>query len=252
MTVLVGVRCTDGVVVGADSVATSAMGNNMLLQIQTDKLFIVGDRIIVAGTGSVGLGQRFHNVLQKAWSDKVFSKPCWDCLRQLTTSALQDFGSTGVQQRPPIGIGFGALLAAPLDDKAQLVEFGSADLQPEMKDGKVHFVSMGSGQMLADPFVAFISRVLWKGEPPDVKAGMFGVYWALDHTIKYAPGGVGPPIKLAVLQRRKGQWNARLLEEDELQEQAQHIAQIEDRFGSRPAQAINEATVEPPPVPPAS
>jgi hypothetical protein len=38
------------------------------------------------------------------------------------------------------------------------------DFQPEIKRGKLFFVSMGSGQPLADPFLAFVKRVLWKDQ----------------------------------------------------------------------------------------
>jgi hypothetical protein len=37
--------------------------------------------------------------------------------------------------------------------------------------------------MLADPFLAFINRVLWKGVLPTIEMGRLGVYWTLDHTI---------------------------------------------------------------------
>jgi hypothetical protein len=252
MTVLVGVQCTDGVVIGADSIATSAIGRSPLIQTATDKLAIVGDRVIVAGTGSVGLGQRFIGVVGKAWETKVFQKARWDCLKGITAEAVRDFQSTGVPQTTQSGFGYGALLAAPLEDHACLVEFGLPDMQPEVKSGKLNFVSMGSGQVLADPFLAFASRVLWGESTPDVRTAMFGVYWALSHTISIAPGGVGGPIKIATLRRKKGQWAAELMEETELQEHAQHIAQIEARIGDYPKTVLEAATASPPPAPPAN
>jgi hypothetical protein len=62
------------------------------------------------------------------------------------------------------------------------------DFQPEIKRGKLFFVSMGSGQPLADPFLAFVKRVLWKDQTPTVDAAKIGVYWALSHTIDCASG----------------------------------------------------------------
>ena len=72
MTVLIGVRCTDGVVIGADSAATSAAGNIHLLKLASDKIVIVGDRVIVAGTGQIGLGQRFAEQVKHAHEAKLF------------------------------------------------------------------------------------------------------------------------------------------------------------------------------------
>jgi len=251
MTVLVGVLCTDGVVIGADSIATSSSGPHRLIQIRSDdKIRIIGDRVIIAGTGSVGLGQRFEAIVQKSWNEKTFQKAPLECVRHLSGATLKDFSETGVQRHPQNGIGFGALLACPFGDKPELTEFGWTDFQPERKTPRMHFVSTGSGQVLADPFLAFASRVLWKEQQPDVKTASFGVYWALDHAIKYAPGGVGEPIAIATLRREKGTWTARLLKEEEMQEQAQHIAEIEQRIGNYPSEIITQAQPTTPPTPP--
>jgi hypothetical protein len=77
---------------------------------------------------------------------------------------------------PQLGLQFGALIGAYLEQAPRLVEFGSMDFQPEFKEGKLFFVSAGSGQLLADPFLAFVSRVLWKGMMPTVELARFGVY----------------------------------------------------------------------------
>ena len=253
MTVLVGVKCSDGVVIGADSIATSAHGNSRLLQTQTDKIQIIEDKLIVAASGSVGLSQRFTNVVYSSWKNKLFMKDPWECLKAISASTIQDFRSTHVPYTlPPQGLGFsfGALLAAPIGDQPYLVEYDGINFQPELRDGKPIFVSVGSGQLLAEPFVAFVSRVLWQEKVPDVKTAMFGVYWALDHTINFAPGGVGEPIKIATLRREKGQWKSRLLDDNELQEQAQHIEEIETRLGQYPKEILEEPKIEAPPTPP--
>ena len=74
-------------------------------------------------------------------------------------------------------------------------------------------------------------------------------FGALIHTVAYAPGGVGEPISLAVLQRVKGQWRARKLEEPEQQEQREYIDEVEAMIGDYSRKAINEAAVSEPPKP---
>lgn len=252
MTVLVGVLCSDGVVIGADSIATSSAGMHPIIRMPSDdKIKIVADRIIIAGTGSVGLSQRFHSIVQSHWDGKGFANPANQCVKEMAEKAVKDFQGTGTPRTPQSGFGFGAMVAAPISDKPELVEYGLLDFQPERKTPKLHFVSMGSGQLLADPFLAFVSRVLWAGKQPDVKTAMFGVYWALDHAIKYAPGGVGEPIVVATLQRESGQWRARIAEREALQEQSQHIAEIESRIARYPADIITQAPAAVPPAPPA-
>jgi hypothetical protein len=250
LTIVVGVRCTDGIVIGADSAATSALGQQPMVRLPTDKLAIIGGKVIVAGTGAVGLGQRFQAFVQNAWDTNVFQQKCIDCALNLAANTVGNFKATHVPYNQHAGWGYGALLAGAFADGPGLAEFGLLDFQPELKTGKLHFVTMGSGQLLADPFVAFVSRVLWGKEMPDVRNAMFGVYWALQHTIDCAPGGVGGPIKIATLQQIDGDWLARIVEEEALQEQAQHIAEIEKRISAYPAEILAEAAVELPPAPP--
>jgi hypothetical protein len=221
------------------------------MQMSTDKLAVVGDRVIVAGTGAVGLGQRFQSIVHQAWDAKAFGGKCIECCRGLTHNAVNDFKNTSVPFSREEGWGFGALMAAPLEDRPQLVEFGVLDFQPEIKNEKLHFVSMGSGQMLAEPFMGFISRVIWGGNPPDVQSATLGVFWALRHAIQMAPGGVGEPIRIATLRREKGQWKARILEDEELQEPSQHIAAIEERIRLYPGDVLRDAAAVPEPPKPA-
>jgi hypothetical protein len=145
------------------------------------------------------------------------------------------------------GLRFGALIAAVHNDQAFLTEYATTDFQPEIKQGNLFYVSMGSGQLLADPFLAFVSRVMWKNVVPTVDEARFGVYWVLDHTIKLAPGKVGPPIRLAALRRINGAWTAK---EQDTQEAAQYVSELEDYIrGFAPQAPIEEAKAEPVPKP---
>ena len=252
VTVLVAAKCSDGIVVGADSRATSAVGSQSLMSVPSeDKIKIIDGKIIIAGTGSVGLGQRFNFIVEQLHAAGVISaQPCLSSCKVIAASAIQDFTSTGIQCRPSIGYGFGALLAAPMPDEGELVEFSLPDFQPERKLGKLHYVSMGSGQILADPFLAFVSRVLRNKKEPSVQLAKLGLHWALSHSIAFAPGGVGGPIQMATLQKELGGWKASLLLEDELGELEQHIGEIETRIVSYPTDIIKQAEVVPPPAPP--
>jgi hypothetical protein len=155
--------------------------------------------------------------------------------------------SSGTPYNPQFGgFGFGALLGTMIDVDPCLIEFATNNFQPEYKEKKMFFVSMGSGQPLADPFLAFVSRVLWKNTLPDVKNGRFGLYWALTHTLKYAPGLVGHPIRLATLSKRENAWIAS--ENDDYQEAEQFIASIEARIGASISEPSAETVAEPAPV----
>jgi 20S proteasome alpha/beta subunit len=65
MTVLVGVLCADGVVVGSDSSATFSAARNLnTIEQPVRKTFLVGSDVIFATTGAGGLGQRLEYILQ--------------------------------------------------------------------------------------------------------------------------------------------------------------------------------------------
>ncbi len=67
MTILVGVKCSDGVVIGADSAVTSApvLGMNVMTETGASKIEIPfgAEPLIAATTGSVGMSLRFFDEL---------------------------------------------------------------------------------------------------------------------------------------------------------------------------------------------
>jgi hypothetical protein len=232
VTIIVGVKCTDGIVIGSDSIATSAAGVTPIMQIESnDKIRIFADKIVIATTGSIGYTQRLHLQIDACIKGNVFVNYKHDRLTQhIAKIFLADLQSSLAPNYPQVGINFGALMAAVIDGAPCLIEFATNNFQPEYKEKKMFFVSMGSGQPLADPFLAFVSRVLWKDNLPDVRLGRFGLYWVLLHTLKYAPGMVGHPIRLATLTKKGENWAALMAEDN--QEAEQFITSIEDRIGT--------------------
>lgn len=73
MTVVVGIRCTDGVVIGSDSAMTFGRSpqHPTIEQFHPNKIDIVGSNIIVTGTGHIGLGQRFTHEVEKVSNSDV-------------------------------------------------------------------------------------------------------------------------------------------------------------------------------------
>ena len=250
MTVLVGVYCADGVVIGSDSAATSSHGRTPLIKQNVTKIDTLGDKLVFATTGSVGLHQRFRNHIQAEWNEKGFQNDPHTVATSLCRRTIADFQSTGVPIDPQLGLNFGALLAAPISDKHHLVEFATIDFQPEIKGEEMHFVSMGSGQVLAEPFLGFMHRVFWMDDLPALNEGIFGAVWALNHTIDLVPGMVGGPVQLATLERgKKGQWQARKLSEDELGEHLETCDAMEQHIRQFRIDKPDDKAEEPP-VPP--
>ena len=214
MTALVGIICADGIVVGSDSSATFTQGQRVpTIEQKVRKVEIISGQVILAGTGSIGLGQRFSELVRDYWQDgKGRGKSHIEVAKDLSRAGIEDFGSTHVSK----GL-YGALLAFPsAKGGPKLCEFALADFQPEFKDTKMWFVSMGSGQQITDPFLGFMRRVFWGDSPPSLVDGIFAVTWTLNHVIELNPGGINGPPQIAVLDAKRG--TATLLGDAEIQE----------------------------------
>ena len=147
MTVLVGALCSDGAVIGADSIATSAAGIHPLIQIRSDdKLVTVSDQVIIATTGAVGLSQRFHAIVAECVAGGILNLPCIQGIKGISNRVLQDFGSTFVPRNAQGALGFGAMLAAPICDQPELIEFDVINMQPERKTGRLHLCQWAPGR----------------------------------------------------------------------------------------------------------
>jgi hypothetical protein len=239
MTAIVGVLCRDGLVIGTDSSTTfgSGMGDRTIEQ-PSEKLKIYADLVIVAGTGQVGLGQRFGSVIEGAYADRVFvgTQHCVSVGKELCKRAIADFVSTGVKMGQ-----YGALIGFALGEKPYLCEFPVSDFQPEFKTETLWYCSMGSGQPITDPFLAFMREVFWGAGLPSVQDATFAVTWTLDHAVQINPGGINGPVRIAVLERHSGKFRARVLDDSDLEEHRQNIDQAKERLRSFPASQSADA-----------
>lgn len=222
MTSLVGVLCKDGVVIGADSSTTFGTAGTRTIEQTTQKIDLIWGKVIVAGTGQVGLNQRFCQVVNKRWTPLQNTKPsAIDIAKDFAKYGIEDFSHTYAK----LGT-FGALVAFPAGDKAHLCEFDVGDFQPELKTERIWYASMGSAQHITDTFLAFIRGVFWQGGLPTVQEAMFAVVWTLDHAVEINPGGVNAPLLLATLSKNdKHQWTTQIFDDDALGEHRQNIAE---------------------------
>jgi len=219
LTSIVGVYCEDGVVIGTDSSTTFGDGITPTIEQPSEKLKIIGDRIIIAGTGQVGLGQRFISVVQKEHEGRVLEgKSGLEVAKIFSRKAIDDFLETHAPANS-----YGALVAYPTGSKSNLCEFAVKDFQPEMKNENIWYVSMGSARFITDTFLAFIREVFWNNGIPNVNDAIFAVYWTLQHAVAINPGGVNDPIRIAVLDKTSGKLRARILDDEDLFEHQENI-----------------------------
>lgn len=226
MTAIVGIFCNNGVVIGSDSSSTFVHGAAFrTIEQPSNKVCIIDNNVIIVGTGPVGVGQRFCAIVKEAWQKKFFQNPALEIAKGLTAASIDDLKKTFAQP----GM-YGSLVAFPAEKKHHLCEFALSDFQPEFKTKDLWYCSMGVAQPITDPFLGLIREIYWHNTPPDLNDGIFAATWTLDHAIKVNPGGVNGPIKIAILESRKGQFKAREIDETELAEHRQHIEDVKDQL----------------------
>ena len=251
MTAIVGIRCRDGVVIGADSSATFAdLNNNRIIEQPTKhKIRIIDNHMILTGTGPVGYAQRFHAVVKRLYDQKEFQgKSGLEISKLLSREALKDFNETGFTE-----VGYTAFAAFPANEGATLCELagGRNRFQPELKEpDDLWFVSSGSGEHITDPLLALCAQLVWPDGAPDIGGGVFMALWALTHACNVNAGGIKGPIDIAVLAKdKKGKFRATKLDADELAEHKNMIDEATSHFSKFKDVLEGEETEATVPVP---
>ena len=226
MTLVIGVLCGDGIVIGADSIATLATpkGQPTVEQKLDSKVHKVDDSMLYAFSGDIGLGQDVLHSVSKSW-ERNKSKSKQNIRKNLTkavvdpieeyakrTNHIRRVLPNDLAYEPPI-ISIVALVAK---DEPTLIRY-SLEGHPEEVTGGLSFAAIGSGQDDAEPFLAFVKRVAWNDKQPrTVKQGIVGVLWALQYVSDSNTSiGVGGPFSIGVLEKTQGEWKASVHKEDD-------------------------------------
>jgi 20S proteasome alpha/beta subunit len=272
MTLIVGIKCKDGIVLGADGAATYAvMGQSTIRQVIKKKLRLLGTQGIVGVSGPVGIGQRFAGELEtirnqgvpisnsnppkRQTLDKFKPHEAMGVLRQVLWQIIgaemdiaRHMTQTIGNPSPIHSCLSQSLVCLMIGNEPCLIQFDQQGA-PELATEDLPFVAIGSGQLIADPFLAFLRRIYWPNRLPDVDEGVFTTIWALHHAIETHPGGVGPPIQIVTFRQEADKaWRAKEMPEQIWQEHLQFIKSIEGELASVPRK-LQEGKAQGPPVP---
>jgi hypothetical protein len=171
MTVIVGILCSDGAVIGTDSAMAAGRAGRYTIERQDGnvlKIEVIEDNIITAYTGAAGLGQRFNDqvattirALRQPFQQPqlvpgigVIGTPIQQALfnrvrpgaipydeigpveigRIVSQVVIGDFQRTqSIQQQSTNGWGLGALFAFVTAGEPQLIDFDTVQFHPELK-----------------------------------------------------------------------------------------------------------------------
>ncbi len=250
MTLIIGIKCTEGVILASDGAVTGTITQ------QTKKLSIIENCIIIGSSGPVGLSQRLAGTLGYYCKDGSYaSKDAFVLMTELAQQfrghvQLESAMAQSIQNLAPWADSIWqsyTLVALPLLGSVRLFSFDMACAPTEATDSLPYF-SVGSGNYLAEPFLAFVKRLLWGGTLPDLGSGIFSAVWAMDHAIRTSPGGVSNPIQVIILREVNRSFHARELSELELGEHLQAVKSAEKSISSEITNI--DVHVPPPPIPP--
>jgi len=241
VSLVIGLKCSNGIIVGADSAATFGGLMRETIRQTARKIHVVDDRVLIGCAGLVGLGQRYMGELHEMLSeDRDYSTlPPYRLmahLQQLFTDATQEtmqslalakrFSELGV-----LNAGLAGTIVA-MKSAGELALFSFDEVcNPEGATADLPFVSVGSGQSLADPFLAHLKRVLWGDEQPHMALGALGVIWTLQHVIGVNPGGISPPLEVYQMTLDgAGEVHIEAMHPDSVSDAESQIVDIETRM----------------------
>jgi hypothetical protein len=217
MTVAIGFFCSDGAVIGVDSMLTPSMGGLNVGHHKARKVEVLAGQQVYAFAGDQGQAHRFKFIAEGNHALPASAPNPIDYPLVLTSTLIKQFIATGINN----SININALLMFPHNGACQCCAFEGA-MQPRLLDQHHYYVALGSGKLSADPFLRFLVDIFCEG-PPTVREAIFLTTWTIQHVIDTNPGGVAGPIRIAVLESVKNQWQARELPEDEIAEHQQAV-----------------------------
>jgi hypothetical protein len=89
---------------------------------------------------------------------------------------------------------------------------------------------MGSGQVMADPFIAHVNHMLFGSGVPKLNEGRLLVAWTLRHVIAFNTGGVGGEMQIQALEKVNGKWTVHGVDVGEIQQQVTDIEKYVGRY----------------------
>lgn len=263
MTLIIGVRCTDGVVIAADSAVTmgSVVGGTTAELTVGRKLSILHDSMIVGFSGFTGLAYRLTETLREQ-HPSFKTKPAHKALEKIREHLLPTVESelkmarvvaetTRSQEALQTAI-FSILIGIPLNGAPQLISLDQ-NCSPDLVGQDVVFATVGSGQRVADPFMGFVREVLWPARGcPGLREGTLGALWAMRHAIRTNTGGVGGTTQVMILRKDGNDFRASELDSAVASEHDEAINDLEKHIkGWREQMGQPASSVPPSATPPA-
>jgi 20S proteasome alpha/beta subunit len=233
MTVVVGIYCSDGIVVAADSALTIS---GVVEQEYHKKIACFDSNLMVGFAGDLGFAQRFRQVIKDIWNTNnlpiLETVETHQIIKEFCSKGIMEFLSTQ-RQDAPINIPSGFILGFVHKGKHSLINLPAGGFQPLVINENLPFCSIGSGHFITNPFLSFIKDVFWGGKSiPTVSVGIFSAIMALKLAIQVNAGGINSPIHVGVIEKKREEYKCRMLHEDEISQHESNYNEAVLHFAS--------------------
>jgi hypothetical protein len=207
----------------SDSAATYAAGGmHTIGQQPATKLRKLGNSILYSSTGAVGMSQMIAEGIETRWASdihkkavspvqvmEILSRDISDRCQHLFRSAAM-LGQAGMRHAQ-LDVSCRSLIAMPVLDQACMFQFAETGA-PEQATKDLCCVALGSGQPIADPFLALMKRILWSDHQPTLAEARLVAAWTIQHVVQTNPGGVGGDLQMATLVVKGNQTKIEMLD----------------------------------------
>lgn len=261
MTLILGIRCADGIVLGSDGAATFSQLGTRTIRQPTKKISIIDGCVAVGVSGPVGLAQRFAYAVETLWNDPkkilrsetspvnagvLLRRQMWPHLEiefLAATTAQKVLGPLAQES-----VITSTLVALPIKKRMELLQFDQQGT-PEVVTDLTPFAAVGSGQAIADPFLGFLRKIFFRDRPPSIQGGAFAILWTLRHAIDTNAGGVDDPCQVFVMKNEDCKAKELSPEEREELEESVEAAEKHLLAFRSTIDGSSDVAVEPPPEP---
>lgn len=198
MTIVVAVKCPDGVVLATDSQATTQMPGNIPMKLPTKKIVRLGKYAVYGGTGGQGAGQRIRTALEAHAAKMGNNRDAADIgevIRRTVNPIQHEVHKEWVQiasSQPEV---WGGIFCGWAKDGPWIFEVdvsGPSQFQDP-------FAATGSGHPLAH--TALMSVAHFDVASQSLEAAKAIAYRAVENTCDAAAYGVGMPVQMAVVTK---------------------------------------------------
>jgi len=241
VSLIVGICCTDGLVLGADDAANFGTVSHPTIRTAYKKIRIVSDVAAISVASTTGVLQQYEDVLASNLAGDTLRaiRPvqAMNRLRDgfVETANVQFQVATLIQHeagtRAWESCVAEVLVATEVAGAYRLYHF-DAHLAPQEVTPELPFIAIGSGRLTADPFIAHLRRIYYPERNPDLALGVMTAAWVLKHAEETGAPGVGKGRQIVTLQGYGETRRVQQLTREQLQEAYEFIDRTEESMRS--------------------